>query len=108
PGIIRTGSGCLVFKQPERALEGVLRSLVETGLSIHPPERERFPCFTRRVGACLDQVENPRSESRQRQQVQAVVMQDLYQRRGVAGSTESKVARRNLKPCHVTCSRDRE
>ncbi len=64
-------------------------------------ERNRFTRVMRRAGTVSGDVQQPRRQRRQRQQIESVVLQNRGERSCVAGSDELKVARRHFKAGNI-------
>src|SRR5262245_50652410 len=76
----------------ERALIGLLRPKRQPAPRVQLPQRQRFTRIASGAGTASDQVEEPRRQPGQRQQVQAVMPEDPGQMGGVTLVNECEVA----------------
>ena len=81
-----------------------LRALVEARARVDAAERQRFARIARGGGAHLQQMQQPRRQARERQQIEPVVLENRGERPRVAGADELKIARGNFEAGHVACA----
>ena len=76
-----------------RGAKAIAGARVEPGAHVHVPERERLARIANGVGAAARQVQEPRGERGEREQVEAVVLEHGRERRRIARAHEVEVAR---------------
>src|SRR6266850_75731 len=77
------------------------RARLAAGARIDMAEGERLLRVACGLGAYARQMQQPRRERRERQQVEPVVLEDGRDRPGISGANEAKITARNLKAGHV-------
>src|SRR2546425_1221117 len=80
---------------------GGKRGAVEARAPVNAAERQRLARVFGRVRTRSHEVEEPRRETRERQQVQAVVLEYRGKRPRIAGPHEPEIAGRNLESRYV-------
>ena len=90
----------------QRVAEGVARAIVVAGARVDAAERDRFARIARGFRPGARQVEQPRRQRRQRQEIAAIVLENGGQRVGVARPHEMEIAAGHLEARDVACAAD--
>ena len=83
------------------AAERIARTRIEPGARVQVAERERFARVASVVRAVPRQVQQPRGQRCQRQQIESVVLDHRDERTRIAGTDELEVARWDCEPRDV-------